>query len=90
MAVFTGNSAGISSSSLPRDVPATHPMIKRFAQQQRQDQLGADEVLFPPHVIEGLVVMVPFLIILAIGITCLFNLQSGLKFEAERAVKKTQ
>jgi len=87
IAVFT------SSESVPevkRAFPSSHPLMARFEERQLQEQLGADDTFWPDHVVEGLIVMVPFLIILFIGVCCLFEVQSALKFDAEKATRRNQ
>jgi len=53
-------------------------------------QLGDtdDTSIFPPEVIEALIVMIPFLLILYIGISCTSSLQSNLKYDAELDLRK--
>jgi len=43
---------------------------------------------WPDNVVEGLILTVPLLIIVYIGITCTFSIQSGLKFEAGKSRQK--
>ncbi len=67
--------------------PSSDPKLVRFEQsiEQVQEVDGScDGCLWPNDVIEGLVVIAPFLIILLIGVTCNFQIQSELKYEAER------
>jgi len=45
---------------------------------------------WPDGVIEGLVVMIPFLSILLIGVCCTLQLQSDLKFDAEKNILRKQ
>jgi hypothetical protein len=44
--------------------------------------------LFPDGIVAGLIIMIPFLVILAIGISCSCALQSELKFDAEKTKKQ--
>lgn len=54
------------------------------------EQLGASngDSIFPPEVIEALIVMLPFLLILYIGVSCTSSVQSVLKFDAELDVRR--
>jgi len=42
------------------------------------------EDYWPDGIVEGLLIMIPFLVILFIGVCCTFSVQSGLKFEGEK------
>jgi len=87
IAVFT------SSEPVPdvkRAFPVSHPLMARFEERQVQEQLGADDTFWPDHVVEGLIVMVPFIVILFVGVCCLFGVQSALKFDAEKATRRNQ
>jgi len=43
---------------------------------------------WPDGIVEGLIIMIPFLFILFLGICCTFSVQSGLKFETEKLKKQ--
>jgi len=74
-------------------MPSSDPKLARFEEALSQEQLGAtddgwcDDCLWPNAVQEGLIVIAPFLIILIIGVTCNFQIQSELKYDAERPKK---
>jgi hypothetical protein len=63
---------------------------KKARAELSMEQLGAssDDSIFPPEVIEALIVMIPFLLILYIGVSCTSGVQSVLKFDAEMEKKK--
>lgn len=69
--------------------PSSGPKLARFEQavQQVEADNGCNDCLWPDSVLEGLIVIAPFLIILIIGVTCNFQIQSELKYEAERPKK---
>jgi len=67
--------------------PSSDPKLVRFEQSIQQIEEvdnSCKDCLWPNDVIEGLVVIAPFLIILLIGVTCNFQIQSELKYDAER------
>jgi len=80
VAAFTAERA---TDNIQLNFPVSHPQIARFEMQFRQEDNGGSR-FWPPEVIEGLILMIPFLIILIIGICCTCNIQSALKFEADR------
>jgi len=87
VALFISDKA---ENDLEFELPASSPDLARFelAQEQQQTGFSSDStVLFPDGVIEGLLVMLPFLVILLIGICCTFSLQSDLKFDGEKPKK---
>jgi len=45
------------------------------------------EDLFPVEIVQGLLLMIPLLIILGIGLWCIFGIQSGLHFGGEKTKK---
>jgi len=69
--------------------PSSDPKLARFEEAVTQTGLGdtCNGCFWPDSVVEGLVVIAPFLIILFIGVTCNYSIQSELKYEAERPRK---
>jgi len=86
IAMFTSDSP-IIHASVETSFPQSHPSLTRF---ERRFQQTTDQGNWPDSVVQALLVSVPLLIILFIGITCTFNVQSDLKFDAERAIKHKQ
>jgi len=86
IAMFTSDSP-IIHASVEMSFPQSHPSLTRF---ERRFQQTTDLGNWPDSVVQALLVSVPLLIILFIGITCTFNVQSDLKFDAERAIKHKQ
>jgi len=71
-------------------MPSSDPKMARFelaAEQVQADPNSCDGCLWPNDVQEGLIVIAPFIIILIIGVTCNFQIQSELKYDAERPRK---
>jgi len=86
VAAFTADSP---VDSIHQSFPSTHPVLQRFAAsvQQVLDETYVatnDDGLMPDSIVEALLVMLPFLIILFVGVCCTYNIQSVLKFDAER------
>jgi len=79
-AIFTADRSG---SIFTNRSPNMEHFVKKFQQA---------DILFTtnwPYVItQALIIMLPFLFILSLGIYCTFQLQSGLKFDAEKNVLK--
>jgi len=78
--------------------PDTDPVMGAFEQEYIQDTLYRRAVLgnssntvtggyWPDSIVQGLLVSIPFLIVLSIGVHCAFTLQSGLKFDAEKKLQ---
>jgi len=88
IALFTAE--GLSTGNIKTTYPSSHPSLAAFERERMQTTLGNFNSLWPGNVIQGLIVMVPFLVILGIGIGCLFNVQSALKFDAEKNVRRVQ
>jgi len=86
IAMFTSDSP-IIHASVETSFPQSHPSLTRF---ERRFQQATDLGNWPDAVVQALLVSVPLLIILFIGITCTFNVQSDLKFDAERTIKHKQ
>jgi hypothetical protein len=53
-------------------------------QEERASLEASDDSYWPDGVVAGLIIMVPFLVILSIGVCCTFNIQSALKFDGEK------
>jgi hypothetical protein len=71
-------------------LPSSDPKMARFelaAEQVQDDPNSCDGCLWPNNVQEGLIVIAPFIIILIIGVTCNFQIQSELKYDAEKPKK---
>jgi len=53
-------------------------------QEERALSQSDDDGYWPDGVVAGLIIMIPFLIILFVGVSCTFNVQSALKFDGEK------
>jgi len=73
--------------AIARSFPLSHPLMKAFEGTFQQVNYAT---AWPGGVIEALLVMVPFLFILSVGICCTFNIQSHLKFDAEKSYLKNR
>jgi len=84
LAIFTSDSVTnyIYQYTEKRGQPELRSFEQRFAQ--------GNNVLFfsnwPDVIVQGLLVMLPFIGILFVGICCTANLQSNLKFDAEKSI----
>jgi len=79
-AIFTADRSG--SIFANRDPNMEH-FIKKF---QQTDILYTTN--WPYAITQALIIMLPFLFILSLGIWCTYQLQSALKFDAEKNVMK--
>jgi len=61
---------------------------RHFLQTNNSNSTTTNATLFPDGIVAGLIVMLPFLLILAIAITCACNLQSELRFDGEKLKKQ--
>jgi len=92
LAIFTANNKnenmeiGSSNVNSQRSIRGLRAFEDTFA--QNGDVLYTTN--WPDGVIEGLVVMIPFLSILLIGVCCTLQLQSDLKFDAEKNILRKQ
>jgi len=77
VALFTSARASVNTFT------ATFGKIAML-QEERALAASDDGGYWPDGVVAGLIIMVPFLIILAIGVSCTFNIQSALKFDGEK------
>jgi len=77
LAIFTADKSATETVRYER----ASMMVKQLAQ-------ASSSGLYPPDVIEAQIVMIPLLLILAIGIICTFGVQSDLKFDAEKKTFK--
>jgi len=69
--------------------PSSDPKLARFEEALTQQALGevCNGCLWPNSVLEGLIVIAPFLIILVIAVSCNYQIQSELKYDAEKPRK---
>jgi len=91
VAILASDAVSATADNSSPDIYATRSEhIKAFERQFSQDGDVLYTTYWPDGVIEGLVVMAPFLGILFIGICCTFQLQSDLKFDAEKTILRRQ
>jgi len=90
LAIFTSDvtSADSSVRSQKRDNEAA--TLQEFEKAYRQTQGTLYFTYWPGPIIQGLIVMLPFLGILLFGVCCTFQLQSDFKFDAERTFLRRQ
>jgi len=79
-AIFTADRSG---SILNNRAPNMEHFVKKF---QQTDILYFTN--WPYAITQALIIMLPFLFILSLGIWCTYQLQSALKFDAEKNVMK--
>jgi len=86
VAVFTGNTAKTSSTlkRMPEDAPSMTSFHKRYAQENEHTSTN----IWNSGVVSGLIISIPFLIILCCGLRCSFAIQSEVKFENQLQSKK--
>jgi len=84
LAIFTAEKP---LAKLTYSLPTTHKRLQSFEARNVQADESDGDSLFPQAISEALLVMIPFLLILSIGITCTFGIQSDLKFDAEKPKK---
>jgi len=65
-----------------------HPVIAMLQATNNNTNNTTDNNMWPDGVVEALIIMIPFIIILFIGICCTFSVQSGLKFEGDKVKKQ--
>jgi len=90
LAIFTGNNDN-TETEIQHSRKASHlgtRELRGFEVVYGQDGDVLYSTNWPDGVIEGLLVMVPFLAILFIGLCCTLQLQSELKFDAEKSILK--
>jgi len=92
LALFTSDAP---APQIQQTLPSTHPMLQRFetSVKQVQDDTTSEVTdnesgLMPDSIIQALLVMLPFLIILLIGVYCTFSLQSVLKYDLEKSKRQ--
>ena len=78
LAVFT---SGQASEELAKEFPSTHPVLEKFEQQYTQ---YSPSTWWPDNVIAALLIMAPFIFILAVGINCTYGVQSALRYDLEK------
>lgn len=76
VAVFTGETA---ESVLTTSVDEMSGLYYKDS----SDDSG-DDSNWPPEIVEALLVMIPYILILLVGVCCSFQIQSELKFDAEK------
>lgn len=86
VAMFTGMKQP-EYLAISRSFPVSHSLMKAFEGTFQQVNYSTP---WPAGVIEALLVMLPFLLILSVGICCTFNIQSNLKFDAEKVYLKNR
>jgi hypothetical protein len=88
VAIFTSNS--VSNPVSEQKTRNFEPQLKAFENNFRQNNNQLYTTYWPDGVIEALLIMGPFLGILLVGVCCTIQLQSDLKFDAERNILKKQ
>jgi len=92
LAIFTGNNVETEIQQISKKATLNSELgtreLRGFEVVYGQDGDVLYSTNWPDGVIEGLLVMLPFLAILFIGICCTLQLQSELKFDAEKSILK--
>jgi len=75
------------SSNLLLDMPVSDPAMSAFEEMHQQSRSNTINDFFPMDIMQALIFSIPLLIIAFLGICCTFNLQSALKFDAEKKLR---